>query len=152
METLGGLVTAWLIAYALGITPLMPAVLAGTVAIFVQHEFLRHRRRSTLIRWISNLTALGVLGIMGYVVSHVPLTPVTLTPAVLLVILLVANARLYAFLARRHDVFFAFTAIPFHFLYYYYCGLSFAAGVARFWSRKITPKRRGVRQPAPTID
>ena len=152
VETLGGLATAAIVAYALGITHLMPVVLVGTAATFLQHRLLRHRRCSKPVWWISNFTAVGVLGIMAYLVSFVPLGPFSVAPAILLMVLLLANARFYAFLARRHDVFFAFTAIPFHFLYYYYCGLSFAAGVALFWSRKIAPKRRGVRQPAPTID
>ena len=152
VETVGGLATAWLIAYALGITELMPVVLVGTMATFVQHQFLRHRRRSRPIWWISNVVAVSVLAMMAYLLSHVPLHLATVAPAVLLFVLLAANARLYAFLARRHNVFFAFTAIPFHFLYYYYCGLSFTAGVALFWSRKFAPKRRGVREPAATID
>ena len=152
LEVLGGLTSSGLAAYALGIAALMPALLFGAAIIFLQHQFLRHRRDLTPVRWLSNLTALATLGVIGFLLAQLPIHALTLTIAALALVLLMANVKLYAFLARRHDVFFAFTAIPFHWMYYYYCGVSFAAGVGLHVSRKLTGHPRGVSQPAATIE
>jgi GT2 family glycosyltransferase len=148
LEVLAGLAASGCAAYALGMSALMPVLLLGAAGFFIQHQLLRHRRDSTPFRWLSNLTALATLGAIGFLLAQLPLHAVTLTIAALALVLLAANIKLYAFLARRHDVFFAFTAIPFHWMYYYYCGVSFAAGVALHLSRKLTGQRRGVRRPA----
>jgi hypothetical protein len=75
-----------------------------------------------------------------------------MTIAALALVLLAANRKLYAFLTRRHDIFFAFTAVPFHWMYYYYCGVSFAAGLVLHLSHKLAGNRRVAGQPAATIE
>ena len=152
LEVLAGLAATGLIAYAWDIVALLPAVLLGVGTIFLQHQFLRHRRGSTPIRWLSNLAALATLGTIGYVLAGVPMHAVTLTVGALVLVMLAANLKLYAFLTSRHDIFFAATAIGFHWMYYYYCGVSFVAGVVLYWSHKLAGNRRGVREPAPTIE
>ena len=152
VEVLGGLAAASFVAYAFEITALLPAVLLGNALIFVQHQSLRYRRHQTTWRLLSNLTAAATLGSIAFVLAELPPHPLTLAIAVLALVLLAANSKLYAFLARRHDVFFACTAIPFHWMYYYYCGISFAAGLLLHLSRKLAGYRRGVRQPAATIE
>lgn len=152
LELLGGLAAAGFVAYAFGIMALLPAVLFGTALIFVQHQLLRHRRDQKLWWWLSNLTAVATLGSIAFLLARLPAHPLTLSIAVLALVLLAANSKLYAFLARRHDALFALTAIPFHWIYYYYCGVSFAAGLVLHFSRKLAGQRRGVRQPAATIE
>ncbi len=62
--------------------------------------------------------------------------------------LLALNAPLYAFFARKRGPLFAVAAIPLHWLYYLYCGLAFAIGLARYYlvslgTAALSLRRRG---------
>lgn len=55
--------------------------------------------------------------------------------------LLALNAPVYGFFIRQRGLWFALQVIPWHWLYYFYSGLAFAIGTARYQSRKLrSPK------------
>ena len=55
--------------------------------------------------------------------------------------LLVINIRLYGFFYRRRGLWFALGCIPWHWLYYLYSGLGFAAGLAMHLFGRWRPRR-----------
>jgi glycosyltransferase involved in cell wall biosynthesis len=57
---------------------------------------------------------------------------------VLIVSLLALNAPLYRFFQRKRGLWFAAQTIPWHWFYYFYSGLAFAIGVARYLFQDIT--------------
>ncbi|MBI4454498.1 MAG: glycosyltransferase family 2 protein [Acidobacteria bacterium] len=52
------------------------------------------------------------------------------------------NQDFYRFLAKRGGSKFLYTAVPFHFLYCGYSALGFGCGIASFWLRSISGRRR----------
>jgi hypothetical protein len=57
---------------------------------------------------------------------------IAVTPVLLLLVL---NARLYRFFLDKRGWWFALRAVPWHWFYYFYNGLGFAVGMARFLFR-----------------
>lgn len=51
--------------------------------------------------------------------------------ALMAVVLLMLNARLYRFLSKKRGIRFSLKAIPWHWLYFFYSGVAFAFGAAR---------------------
>ena len=101
---------------------------------------------------LSAVTGVASLCCGVYVLGHWPRDLMILPPILLLAVVMTLNVRFYAFLAHTHDALFAFTAIPFHLLYYFYCGVSFVVGVVLHWSKKVALKRKRAGHPAATIE
>ncbi len=57
-------------------------------------------------------------------------------PALIFLSILVINIDLYRFFIQKRDFSFAAMAIPFHFLYYYYSGLSFFLGIITYFLKR----------------
>lgn len=57
-------------------------------------------------------------------------------PILIILTVLIINIDLYKFFVKKKDVSFAAMAIPFHFLYYYYSGLSFFLGLITYPFKK----------------
>ena len=56
------------------------------------------------------------------------------------ILVIVINIDLYRFFIQKRDFSFAALAIPLHFLYFYYSGLSFFLGVITYFSKKENPE------------
>jgi len=57
-------------------------------------------------------------------------------PVLIFLSILVININLYRFFIKKRDFSFAVLAVPLHFLYYYYSGLSFFLGVITYFFKK----------------
>jgi len=57
-------------------------------------------------------------------------------PVLIFLSILVINIDLYRFFIKKRDFSFAVLAVPLHFLYYYYSGLSFFLGVITYFFKK----------------
>lgn len=102
---------------------------------FINDLNLRHSERLSVASTYGMVAAL----------AGAPWYPGLLALAVALALLLIAlNARLYRLFRQKHGLRFTLRTIPWHWLYYLYCGLAFAVGTARYLSHKRTPPRKGL--------
>jgi hypothetical protein len=81
-----------------------------------------------------------------------PLHPLVIVPNLLLIVIIFLNSQFYVFLSGRHNVFFAGAAIPFHLLYHFYNGISFAAGTILHWSRRKSAQVKNTNQATVPTD
>jgi glycosyltransferase involved in cell wall biosynthesis len=112
---------------------IIPPVVLGYVLLFLKHRYTADDTRggklaSALMFVYAALTALFVV---TYLPGHLLLGGLLLV----LVLLVVLNNQFYFFLAAKRGRGFALAAIPFHLLYHFYNGISFAAGLVRYWLR-----------------
>lgn len=66
---------------------------------------------------------------------------------VLVAVLLWLNAALYRFFCQQRGYLFTLKAIPLHWLYYFYNGISFGCGLWLTWQEQLKPERRSAPQP-----
>ena len=149
---IGGLAVSLLVAYGFGLTVLVPPMLLGLGMLLLQYQFLRPYRERPVVKALSVATSVISLACGLYMLSFLPFHPLVVLSGVLLALVLILNVQLYVFLARRHDLLFALTAVPFHLLYYLSCAVSFAAGTLLHWMKKGSVKSKSVRHPATTIE
>jgi glycosyltransferase involved in cell wall biosynthesis len=108
---------------------LIPPVILGYVLLFLRHRYeIAEGRKAKMISTLMALYAmLTVLLIVTYLPGHALIGGLFLA----LFALVVLNNQFYLFLAARRGKAFALAAIPFHLLYHFYNGISFAAGFLR---------------------
>ncbi len=100
--------------------PPLGLVLIGTL---IGHRWARSSRALRHLLFV--VLILGLLGAFAILVTTFSIW--LLTPMIGLVATIVLlNIKLYAFFIRKRGVVFAFAAIPFHLLYYFYSVLAFA--------------------------
>jgi hypothetical protein len=110
------------------------------VMLFLQHRFLMNRPDSRSKKIYSVLVGALTGGAALYILSFMPLHPLVIVPNLLLIVILFLNSQFYVFLSGRRNVFFAGAAIPFHLLYHFYNGVSFAVGTILHWSKRKSPQ------------
>jgi GT2 family glycosyltransferase len=124
-----------------------------TAAIFLiaggySFLFVREAVGSRLPRWRRRLGFLyGVYLVfaLAYMVRQIPNQPVVMVLAGLVCLNLILNARFYAFLFSQLGRLCTLAAIPFHFLYHLYSGISFTIGAIQYLSeRQDTEAAKGV--------
>jgi glycosyltransferase involved in cell wall biosynthesis len=100
-----------------------------------------HAFNDTYLRQATGVLYGAVLAASVFLMlREVPLSPVVGAMAGALILVLVVNWKLYHFLASNWGRSYALAAIPFHLLYYVYCGISFVIGMCSFvWSTKLRP-------------
>jgi glycosyltransferase involved in cell wall biosynthesis len=87
------------------------------------------RRFPTVVRLLSALTGLGIIGTVAYTWKGWHWFPLVLTVGVVAV-----NFRFYKFFWNNGRRLLVFLLLPLHLLYYLYCGAAFAAGlVLHIW-------------------
>lgn len=119
---------------------LIPPVVLGYVLLFLRHRYeiadgRKAKMFSTLMALYAVLTALLIL-------TYLPSNALILGLFLVLFALVVLNNQFYLFLAARRGKAFALAAIPFHLLYHFYNGISFAAGMLRHGWRTIRNKEK----------
>ncbi len=134
--------TAIYLAWRHHMLSLIPPLWITLAWLYLRHRFLRASRHW---RIYSVLTALCLLGTIGFILSFMPNHPVIILPFVLLMVVLFINVQFYGFLRARKNFLFALAAIPFHLVYHFYNGLSFCAGLVLFW---IHPEARRLTIPS----
>lgn len=89
-----------------------------------------------------NRVSVAAVYLLALAVLLSPWYPAVLCPAVGLVALLLwLNRDLYAFFRRRQGTWFALRAVPLHWLYYLYNGLSFVLGVLAYLFDLLAARR-----------
>lgn len=107
----------------------------------------QHRLSAALVGLLAATLAFLALGHRSF--YGVPATPAAVVFAILLVAPLVPlNRVFYGFLVRRRGWIFAARAVPVHFLYYFYSGLTFVA--CWTWFRLVRGVRPRARRAAAT--
>lgn len=83
-------------------------------------------------------------------VSYLPQGPIVATCGAMVLLLLLLNSSLYLFFASARGIPFMLASIPFHMLYHFYSGLSFAIGLQRHLLRtEPERKQEPIEIPAP---
>lgn len=95
----------------------------------------------------SRVSVMLVFGILSALVAAWWWSGFRIVAAVLSVSLFVINAPVYRFFMRQRGLVFAFQVIPWHWLYYFYSGLAFAFGTARYQFRKLRSSKTSVSAP-----
>jgi hypothetical protein len=129
----------WL-AYEHDLTTPIPPLLVAMAMLFLHHRFLTDRPDSRSKKIYSALAGLVTGGVALYIISFMPLHALVVVPSLLVIVIIFLNSQFYRFLSRRHNIFFAGAAIPFHLLYHFYNGLSFAVGTILHWTKRRAPK------------
>ncbi|WNN91792.1 hypothetical protein [Gloeocapsopsis dulcis] len=85
----------------------------------------------------SRLSVISIFALLGAAIGSVWWTTLLGVVVVLSGVLLALNAPVYNFFVRQRGWWFALRVIPWHWLYYFYCGLAYAIGTSRhYWRQK----------------
>ncbi|MGB5961010.1 MAG: glycosyltransferase family A protein [Coleofasciculaceae cyanobacterium] len=89
----------------------------------------------------SRLSVLLTFGLLGTLVAAFWSSGFLVLAGVLSLLLLVINASVYRFFLQKRGVWFTVRVIPWHWLYFFYSGLTFIVGTIRYNYRKLfSPK------------
>ncbi|WP_250125293.1 glycosyltransferase [Chroococcidiopsis sp. CCMEE 29] len=95
----------------------------------------------------SRVSVMLVFGLLSALVAAWWWSGFLIVAAALSLSLLVINAPVYRFFMRQRGLVFAFQVIPWHWLYYFYSGLAFAIGTARYQFRRLRSSKTSVSAP-----
>ena len=98
---------------------------------------MRHRYEWRSPGWIYStlLLAASVLTLVVFTAFYIPFHRFVFSVILVFFAVVLLNTQFYLFLAEKKGRAFALAAIPFHLLYHFYNGISFLAGISRyFWS------------------
>ncbi|MGC4048940.1 MAG: glycosyltransferase family 2 protein [Paludibaculum sp.] len=119
---------------------IIPLVVLTFPALLLRHRYeLKHGPRGTVLGIATVLYFVLALVVIG---KYLPHHPLALPAALILLLVLVLNSQFYMFLAEKRGRWFTLAAIPFHLLYHFYNGLSFAVGLARHTWRQTFARPR----------
>jgi glycosyltransferase involved in cell wall biosynthesis len=110
------------LAWWYGMRGLIPPVLLASLQLLAR---LRHPAAGLCYAAFMAVTCL-------LSVIYLPKNPLVVAVFVTPLLVILLNTPFYRFLATQRGWWFAFTAVPFHLLFFFYCGISFGAGLMRF--------------------
>jgi glycosyltransferase involved in cell wall biosynthesis len=114
---------------------LIPPVLLAYALLFIRH---RYAFKSIRARRISGIVCGAYLMLaMAFMFVYLPNRRASLWFYLVLIVVILLNSQFYVFLAGRTGTLLALAAIPFHLLFHFYNGVSFAIGMLRHYSRRI---------------
>ena len=127
---------------------LIPPVLIAYALLFVRH---RSAFRSTKARKLSGaICGAYLLGAMAFTLLYLPYERRAFWFYLVLTVVVLLNSQFYVFLAGRTGRLLALAAVPFHLLYHFYNGISFAIGMTKHLSRRVfTPQAKEVSKSVP---
>jgi hypothetical protein len=76
-----------------------------------------------------------------FIATYLPATVPIICFFVMLLSVILINRKFYFFLGHRMGWLTAFTAVPFHLLFYFYNGLAFLTGIVAYVTRSIRAGR-----------
>ena len=130
---------------------LIPPLLLGYVLLLTRHRY-EYRSRPWL--YCSIMLAVSVLAVVVFTTFYIPFHRFVFSVIVVFFAVVLLNTQFYLFLSEKKGRSFALAAIPFHLLYHFYNGISFAGGAIRyFWrtgrlhSERAKKKSRPVAAP-----
>lgn len=112
---------------------LAPPVLLAYLLLFLRHRYAYNERRR---RMTGIFCGVYLLFVLLFVLTYLPRHPLVFVFFLLLSIVVALNSQFYVFLAGRTGRLLALAAIPFHLLFHFYNGVSFAIGLTRYWLQK----------------
>lgn len=121
---------------------LAPPVLLAYLLLFIRHRYYyttERRRRATGI-----FCGLYLGMVILFVLTYLPNHPIVLGFFLILSVVVILNSQFYVFLAGRTGRLLALAAIPFHLLFHFYNGVSFAVGMANHTLSKFRSRRETV--------
>jgi len=126
---------------------LVPPVLLAYLLLFLRHRY-SYRLKS---KWRITTVFCGVYlaGTLVFVLAFLPRAPLVWCLLLLFGALIVLNSHFYLFLAAKRGRLFATAAVPFHLLFHFYNGISFLAGLARYYLRTTPAIKEPVSRAAP---
>lgn len=132
-------ITAMSLAYEM--EGMIPPLWLGYGLLLVHHryEFESERRR----RYQRRMLALVLVVVAGLTVFYLPTNLFLYGVLLILLAVMVINTQFYLFLAAKQNRTFAIAAIPFHVLYLIYSGISFLAGMTRYYLFRSAPRPAG---------
>lgn len=84
------------------------------------------------LKWSSRLSVVCVYALLGSVAIAIWLPWVGIIALLWAIALIVLNAPVYQFFWQKRGFFFTLGVVPWHWLYFFYSGLAFAIGTARY--------------------
>jgi glycosyltransferase involved in cell wall biosynthesis len=117
-------------AYLHHMDVLIPPLVLGYLLLLVRHRYeYDHTDRRI---YFSVLLAGMILWIALFWIFYIPFHRFVFSVSLVLFVVVLLNTQFYLFLAEKKGGLFALAAIPFHLLYHFYNGISFATGVVRY--------------------
>jgi glycosyltransferase involved in cell wall biosynthesis len=126
-------------ADALHMRSLIPPVLVGYFLLLIRY---RYGYRTEIARKVTGIGyAVYLIASVVFIATHLPTRIPVVCFFVMLLAIVAINRKFYLFLGRRMGWLTAFTAVPFHVLFYFYNGLAFLTGVAAYGFRWLRTGR-----------
>ena len=117
---------------------LIPLIITSVLPLAMRHRYACSS--ATAQRVSSFIIGVYVLLAIGLSISYFPLHPAILSILAILSVLVALNNQFYLFLAAKQGRLSALAALPFHLLYHFYNGISFAVGLMLHIIRAKTNK------------
>ena len=141
MGIIGLVLSILFLAYYNGSPWIVPPVLLAYMLLFLRHRYAysnpRRRRMTGLF------CGIYLVSVILFVLTYLPHHPLVFCFFLVLSIVILLNTQFYVFLAGRTGRLQALAAIPFHLLFHFYNGLSFALGLARYtFRRAFSPEKK----------
>jgi hypothetical protein len=123
------------LAYSHNMRSLIPPVLVGYVLLLIRYRYgykTQAARKATGVAY-----AVYLVASMVFIASYLPARVPVLCFFLMLMLIVAINRDFYLFLGRRMGWLTAFTAVPFHVLFYFYNGIAFLTGMAAYACRWV---------------
>jgi glycosyltransferase involved in cell wall biosynthesis len=118
---------------------LAPPVLLTYLLLFLRHRYyytIDRRRRMTGV-----FCGVYLLFVLLFILTYLPWHPLIFVFVLVFSLVILLNSQFYVFLAGRTGRLLALAAIPFHLLFHFYNGISFAVGLIRHTLRASSKAR-----------
>ncbi len=93
----------------------------------------RHLVNDLNLQWSSRASVILTYGLLVVLVGVIWFPALLILAGLIILGLLVLNAPVYQFFWQKRGVLFTLQTLPWHWFYYFYSGLAFAMGTARYW-------------------
>jgi hypothetical protein len=143
---LGGAAAIALAAWHIHMHALIPLIVTSVPLLFLRHRYDSRVRWRQLNQWLNALYILAVV-VVSLLYLHNSKFIITVVSCALIIGVL--NNGFYVFLAEKRGKLFALAAFPFHLLYHFYNGVSFAMGSVLWSVRSARPGTKTVPREAP---
>jgi glycosyltransferase involved in cell wall biosynthesis len=126
------------LAWSHGMFLLIPPVVMSPVMLLLRQRYAAARPRRKLVRpaAVAYIVCSAVIAAV-----YLPVDPLALVCFAILGVLGVMNSQFYLYLAGKRGLPFMLAAFPFHLLYHFYNGISFAMGLTHHLWRTATNRQ-----------
>jgi glycosyltransferase involved in cell wall biosynthesis len=107
-------------------------------------ELLLHHRtlqNDLNLRWGSRISILLTYGLIIFLLAAFWMPSLVLLAGVLFLLLCILNCNVYLFFLGKRGILFTLQVIPWHLMYYCYCGLAVVLSIPRLWVQPFFGKK-----------